>query len=193
MNADDRQAEPSWHDRPFSRRGFLAGVAGLSAGAMLGRMPTAAYAVGAEGGLHGVPLRGMYLTTKNRLAEGRFGAMFKKLPAFAPRDDLLVGLAQTMVEDQTIPGDEFLNTNPRLFAGFTFIGQFIDHDITFDNTPLDSAAGGPRCDGELPDAALRPRFGLRPRSGVRAAVLRSGRPRQAARDAERQWRRGHAA
>jgi hypothetical protein len=134
MNADDRQVGPSWHDRPFSRRGFVAGVAGLSAGAMAGRLPSVAHAVGPEGGLHGVPLRGMYLTTKDRLAEGRFGAMFKKLPAFAPRDDLLVGLAQTMVESSN--GDEFLNTSPRLFAGFTFIGQFIDHDITFDNTPL---------------------------------------------------------
>src|SRR4051812_17400243 len=134
MNADDRRPDRRPYERPFSRRGFLAGAAGLSAGAMLGRTPPAAYAVGPEGGLHGVPLRGMNLTTKDRLAEGRFGAMFKKLPAFAPRDDLLVDLAQTMVENDT--GDEFLNTNPRLFAGFTFIGQFIDHDITFDNTPL---------------------------------------------------------
>ena len=62
--------------------------------------------------------------------------MFKRLPAFAPRDDLLDGLARTMVEDQTVPDDSHLNTSPRLFAGFTFIGQFIDHDITFDNTPL---------------------------------------------------------
>jgi hypothetical protein len=53
----------------------------------------------AAGGLHGVPLRGMYLTGKDRLAEGRFGAMFKRLPAFTPRDDLLVGVATTMVED----------------------------------------------------------------------------------------------
>ena len=128
--------EPSWHDRPFSRRGFLAGVAGLSAGAMVGRAPAVAHAAEAAGGLHGVPLRGMYLTSKDRLAEGRFGIMFKRLPAFAPRDDLLDGLARTMVEDQTVPDDNHLNTSPRLFAGFTFIGQFIDHDITFDNTPL---------------------------------------------------------
>jgi hypothetical protein len=141
MNSEDRPAGPSRHGRPFSRRGFLAGMAGLSAGAVLGRIPTEAYAVGAEGGLHGVPLRGMYLTTKDRLAEGRFGVMFKKLPAFAPRDDLLVGLAQTMVESSS--GDEFLNTNPRLFAGFTFIGQFIDHDITFDSTPLDLQQADP--------------------------------------------------
>src|SRR3954452_20949620 len=123
MDRDDHQAEPSWHGRPFSRRKFLAGAAGLSAGAMLGRMPSIAYAVGTEGGLHGIPLRGMDVTTTNRLAEGRFGAMFKQLPAFAPPDDLLKGLAATMVEDQTIPDDMNLNTSPRLFAGFTFIGQ----------------------------------------------------------------------
>jgi Animal haem peroxidase len=134
MNGDERQTAQSRHGHRVSRRGFLAGVAGVSAGAILGRVPSVAHATGPDGGLHGVPLRGMYLTSKDRLAEGRFGARFKKLPAFAPRDDLLVGLANTMVEPTT--GDEFLNTSPRLFAGFTFIGQFIDHDITFDNTPL---------------------------------------------------------
>ncbi len=103
---------------------------------MVGRVPAVAQTAEAAGGLHGVPLRGMNLTSKNRLAEGRFGVMFKRLPAFAPRDDLLDGLARTMVEDQTVPDDSHLNTSPRLFAGFTFIGQFIDHDITFDNTPL---------------------------------------------------------
>jgi hypothetical protein len=85
----------------------------------------------------------MYLTTKDRLAEGRFGTMFKRLPAFAPRDDLLERLARTMVEDQTVPDDTHLNTSPRLFAGFTFIGQFIDHDITFDNTPLELQQADP--------------------------------------------------
>jgi len=143
MNADDRQLEGNWHGSRFSRRGLLAGMAGLSAGAMLGRLPTAASAAEATGGLHGVPLRGLTLTSKNRLAEGRFGLMFKKLPAFAPRDDLLDGLARSMVEDQTVPDENHLNTSPRLFAGFTFIGQFIDHDITFDNTPLTQQQADP--------------------------------------------------
>ena len=48
-----------------------------------------------------------------------------------------------MVEDQTVPDDSHLNTSPRLFAGFTFIGQFIDHDITFDNTPLSQQQADP--------------------------------------------------
>ena len=85
----------------------------------------------------------MYLTSKEQLAEGRFGRMFKRLPAFSPRDDLLDGLARSMVEDQTVPDDTHLNTSPRLFAGFTFIGQFIDHDITFDNTSLELQQADP--------------------------------------------------
>jgi hypothetical protein len=138
MNHDDHPARPNWHERRSSRRTFLVGAAALSAGAVLSsRVPAAARAAGTAAGLHGLELRGMYLTSNDRLAEGRFGTMYKRLPAFAPRDDLLEGLARTMVEDQTIPDDQNLNTSPRLFAGFTFIGQFIDHDITFDNTPLE--------------------------------------------------------
>ena len=73
----------------------------MSAGAVVGgQLPTVAHAA-PEGGLHGAELRGMFLTSKDRLAEGRFGAMFKRLPAFAPSDDLLTGLAQTMVEPDT--------------------------------------------------------------------------------------------
>jgi len=140
MDSHDR-ALRGWYHRHFSRRKFLVGAAGLSAGAVVGgQLPTVAHAA-PEGGLHGAELRGMYLTTKDRLAEGRFGLMFKKLPAFAPSDDLLTGLAQSMVEPND--SDDFLNTNPKLFAGFTFIGQFIDHDITRDTTPLDQQKADP--------------------------------------------------
>jgi Animal haem peroxidase len=126
----------------FSRRKFIAGAAGLSAGAMVGgQMPTVAYAA-PGGGLHGAELRGMYLTSKNRLAEGRFGLMFKKLPAFAPPDAALDDLAGTMVEPDT--SDTFLaKKGQNLFAGFTFIGQFIDHDITLDTTPLTQQQADP--------------------------------------------------
>jgi hypothetical protein len=144
MTPDDRSAQPSWHDRRLSRRGFLAGTAAaVSAGALAGRLPSVAHAAEGGSGLHGVELRGMYLTSKNRLAEGRFGTMFKQLPAFAPSDELLTSLATTMVEDQTVPDGDHLNTSPVLFAGFTFIGQFIDHDITFDTTPLNLQLADP--------------------------------------------------
>jgi Animal haem peroxidase len=141
MNANDRPVEPNRPDGRFSRRGFLAGAAALSAGAVVGRQAGVAHAEVGGSGLHGAQLRGMFLTSKDRLAEGRFGAMFKRLPAYAPSDTLLTGLAQTMVEPDT--SDAFLNTNPRLFAGFTFIGQFIDHDITLDTTPLDLQQADP--------------------------------------------------
>src|SRR5215207_554244 len=141
MDSHDRAVRQDGNHRHFSRRKFIAGAAGLSAGAVVGsQMPPGAHAA-PEGGLHGAELRGMYLTSKDRLAEGRFGAMFKKLPAFAPSDELLTGLAQTMVEPDT--SDDFLNTSKRLFAGFTFIGQFIDHDITLDTTPLDEQQADP--------------------------------------------------
>jgi hypothetical protein len=135
MDSQDRAARPGWYHRHFSRRKFFAGAAAVSASAVVGgQMPTVAHAA-ETGGLHGTELRGMYLTSKNRLAEGRFGLMFKRLPAFAPPDALLDSLASKMVEPDT--SDAFLATSSRLFAGFTFIGQFLDHDITLDTTPLD--------------------------------------------------------
>jgi len=144
MNANNDRPGAGADDRGVARRAFLMGVAGVSAGAVAARSPSPAYAATEEAsGLHGVQLRGMFLTSKDPLAEGRFGAMFKRLPAFTPPDDLLTSLAGTMVEDQTVPDDTHLNTSPRLFAGHTFIGQFIDHDITFDNTPLDQQQADP--------------------------------------------------
>jgi hypothetical protein len=35
------------------------------------------------------------------------------------------------------------NPNPLLTSGFTFVGQFVDHDITFDTTPLDQQEADP--------------------------------------------------
>jgi hypothetical protein len=63
--------------------------------------------------------------------EGRFGVMFKQLDPFGPPDDLLARLAETMHD----PGTPDLD-NPDVPAGFTFLGQFIDHDMTRDTTPL---------------------------------------------------------
>ena len=135
MDSYDRAARPGWYQRHFSRRKLFARAAAVSAGAVVGsQLPTVAHAA-PEGGLHGGELRGMYLTSKNRLAEGRFGLMFKRLPAFAPPDTALDELASTMVEPDS--SDAFLATKGKnLFAGFTFIGQFIDHDITLDTTAL---------------------------------------------------------
>src|SRR5829696_8904806 len=144
MNSQNGSPRRGWYHGHSSRRRFLAGAAALSAGAVVGaRLPLGARAGAAEAGtaMHGTELRGMYLTSKSRLAEGRFGTMFKSLPAYSPPDDLLDDLAATMVEPDT--SDDFLATSSRLFAGFTFIGQFLDHDITLDTTPLDLQASDP--------------------------------------------------
>jgi Animal haem peroxidase len=141
MDSQDRPVRPSGADGRFSRRRFLAGAAALSAGALVGQQAGVAHAEVGGSGLHGAELRGIYLPSKDRLAEGRFGLMFKRLPAYAPSDELLTDLAQTMVEPDS--SDSFLNTNPRLFAGFTFIAQFIDHDITLDTTPLELQQADP--------------------------------------------------
>jgi hypothetical protein len=66
-----------------------------------------------------------------RNKEGRFGVLFKDLAAFTPDDDLLRGLADSMHDPGTLDLD-----NADVPAGFTFLGQFIDHDMTLDTTPL---------------------------------------------------------
>jgi hypothetical protein len=124
----------------LSRRTFLRTTAGMTIGAFAGR--TAARQAQAQESvaeMHGTPPRGMFLPAKDRQIEGRFGIMFKKLPAFAPPDSLLVALGNSMMEEQppAVLDDAHLNTSPVLFAGFTFLGQFIDHDITLDTTPLE--------------------------------------------------------
>ena len=134
---------------PVSRRKFLQGATAVSLGVAAGRMwpgaPGEARAAEPAGARHGVPLRGLYLPAKDRQAEGRFGVMFKRLPAYAPPDDLLVALGGAMMEEQppAVADEAHLNTSPRLFAGFTFLGQFIDHDITLDTTPLDQQQADP--------------------------------------------------
>jgi len=85
--------------------------------------------------------------TTGRGAEARFGLMFKKLPAYAPADGLLLDLADQM-RDPRKPGtdpstvDQF--DNPCVPAGFTFLGQFIDHDMTRDTTPLTQQQADPK-------------------------------------------------
>jgi hypothetical protein len=83
--------------------------------------------------------------------EGRFGRMFPTLPPFAAdtplvRDALLElgakGGPMDAKDDLTNPigliVDPALNVgnpnNPAMTAGFTFLGQFLDHDMTFDPT-----------------------------------------------------------
>jgi hypothetical protein len=84
---------------------------------------------------HGVPPRGLALIPGSTFYEGRFGRMFRSLPVFEHPRDELVGIANQMLEAAEAPGaddDTDLLDNPKIPAGYTYFGQFIDHDITFD-------------------------------------------------------------
>ena len=120
---------------------------------------------------HGAELRGLELVLESPTSEGRFGYMFKNQPAHAASEDLLSALGQTMEErpvigtDLTDPetGEPVLksdgspvvvtkdhndafgeNPSPVLTSGFTFVGQFVDHDITFDTTTLSEQESDPK-------------------------------------------------
>ena len=73
-----------------------------------------------------------------RTSEARFGTMFQDLPAFAPTDQLLIDLSMSMTENRG-PLDDIIpdgNDNFDMPSGFIYLGQFIDHDMTRDTTPL---------------------------------------------------------
>ena len=153
--SDDKLPRPS-------RRQFLAGVGAAGAGAVAasvggpgaltvfgGRADAAVRPAAASGG-PGAPA-----------APNLFGRIFPSLPPFAEatdvvrgalmavgtpggildaHDDLPAGPKNLIVEagvngDPTAPGDYGSNPdNPTMTAGSTFVGQFTDHDITFDQT-----------------------------------------------------------
>jgi len=62
--------------------------------------------------------------------------MFRSLPAAGHTEDALHELALSMIDpdtsDQPITDPEPDDENPTIPAGYTYLGQFIDHDITFD-------------------------------------------------------------
>lgn len=78
-----------------------------------------------------VPPRSKYF------GSGRFGRLFPTLPPFAP-DTAKVRAALIELGEQggiMEPASADDNPdNPDIPAGFTFLGQFLDHDITFDPT-----------------------------------------------------------
>jgi hypothetical protein len=102
---------------------------------------------------HGAELRGMDLVVKSPTTEGRFGFMFKGQPPLPAPDELLNPLGALMEERPTAaPDDEAQknendrwneNPNLNLTSGFTFLGQFVDHDITFDTTELSKQQSDP--------------------------------------------------
>lgn len=95
---------------------------------------------------HGEAPRGLDGTPTSRVFVGRFGRMFRNLPTYETSDAALVELGRVMiqpVEDGELdkplgePDDDenisqLADGELRLPAGYTYFGQFVDHDITFD-------------------------------------------------------------
>jgi hypothetical protein len=71
---------------------------------------------------------------------GMFGRMFPGLNPLAVDDDPLRELAEAMTDADAASS---AGDNPRIPAGFTYLGQFVDHDITLDLTALGEKESDP--------------------------------------------------
>ncbi|MGL4242033.1 MAG: peroxidase family protein, partial [Beijerinckiaceae bacterium] len=93
---------------------------------------------------HGIPNRHPTPLSLKSVANkdpGLFGKMFPGLPAHVATDAALLELAKAMrdpepAEEPQPGGQPTPRDNPAIPAGFTYLGQFIDHDITLDLTSL---------------------------------------------------------
>src|ERR1043166_6844708 len=87
---------------------------------------------------HSTPIRGLLSTKTSPLFEGRFGRMFRCLrPATFGATEAenianLTALGQAMSADFDEPKDGKDDEESGIPALYTYLGQFIDHDLTFD-------------------------------------------------------------
>jgi len=75
--------------------------------------------------------RGLDAVPRSALFEGRFGRMFRNLPAPRHERSTLIAFGKALGEALGDEEEAALD-NPKIPAAFTYLGQFVDHDITFD-------------------------------------------------------------
>jgi hypothetical protein len=87
---------------------------------------------------HGIGVRGLTLASKSRIFNGPFGRIFRALPPadFGANDTesekALTKLGTAMVAGKDLPKDGPDDEESGIPAAYTYFGQFIDHDLTFD-------------------------------------------------------------
>ena len=158
----DSDEKVDGHQRGPTRRQFLTGMAAAGAGLVASGSGTASAAsLLARRGGGSLTGPGTSLPPGAPVNPQLFGRMFPALAPFAPaadevraalievgmqggildaRDDLLAG-PKALILDPTVNGNPTSSDpygtnpdNPTMTAGSTFVGQFTDHDITFDQT-----------------------------------------------------------
>src|SRR5438093_4696008 len=88
--------------------------------------------------IHATPVRGLTGAVRSPIFQGRFGRMFRGLPAasFGTNEAKnlanLEALATAMVADPEPPKNGRDGEESGIPSLYTYFGQFIDHDITFD-------------------------------------------------------------
>jgi hypothetical protein len=91
-----------------------------------------------EFSMHGFNYREPQIPSGRFNEPGRFGRMFpwlRSLKTFKPGPDELGRVGGPMDGGSPPPQDTSQN-NDRIKAGYTFLGQFIDHDLTLDTTSI---------------------------------------------------------
>ena len=89
--------------------------------------------------VHGTMIRGLAAGANPGQPYGRFGPMFELPMGPVVSDDILRELAEVIVKKDSgapIMEGEPVDENDIIPAGYTYFGQFVDHDITFDPTPM---------------------------------------------------------
>lgn len=87
---------------------------------------------------HGIGVRGLTLAPKSRLFNGPFGRIFRALPpaefglSDTASETALTALGMAMISDEDAPKDGPDDEESGIPAAYTYFGQFIDHDLTFD-------------------------------------------------------------
>lgn len=107
--------------------------------------------------IHASGTRGISVLPASSFHQGKFGRLFRNLPGYDVPGSRIDGIAALMIEDEEssppeappppapqpgwaggaspeVPAGPVASEldNPRIPAGYTYLGQFLDHDITFD-------------------------------------------------------------